>query len=160
MTWRKRDHYELLEISRDATTDEIKRAYRLQANAWHPDRFQSAYRKEVTERTGRINEAYEELVDPKRRKQYDALLPPEDEEVRPFPDEIQNVPAVWKRMSKWMRDEDVGAGFDRKMAYTAGDLLEKRRLPSEAQLPWMLAAWGKAIEGGFDPYASDDDEDE
>ena len=46
------------------------------------------------------------------------------------------------------------------LAFTAGDLLERRRVPSERQLPYMLQAWDAAIAAGFDPYASDEDEDD
>jgi len=158
MTWQKRDHYELLEIERDASPEELKRAQRLQLQAWHPDKFPASFKEAAVERTAAINRAFSELSNPALRKQYDALLVPEDEEVRPFPEDIQNVPRVWKRMASWMREEDAGSSWNRRMAFTAGDLLERRRTPSERQLPHMLDAWKVAVDEGFDPYAEEDDE--
>lgn len=63
-----RDYYEILGISRNATQQEIKSAYRRLALQWHPDRNKSA---EAEKRFKEINEAYEVLSDPKKRQAYD-----------------------------------------------------------------------------------------
>lgn len=63
-----RDYYEILGVSRDATEEEIKSAYRKKALEWHPDRNKSP---EATERFKEINEAYEVLSDPEKRSAYD-----------------------------------------------------------------------------------------
>jgi len=64
----KRDYYDVLEVSRDASAEEIKKAYRRLALKWHPDRNKT---KEAEERFKEINEAYEVLSDPKKRQAYD-----------------------------------------------------------------------------------------
>ena len=63
------DYYEVLEISRDASADEIKKAYRKLALKYHPDRNQGD--KEAEEKFKLVNEAYQALSDPKKRSIYD-----------------------------------------------------------------------------------------
>ena len=62
--------YELLRVDSNATTEEIKRAYRQEALIWHPDK--NAHRKEEAEtRFKKIAEAYSVLSDPIKRQEYD-----------------------------------------------------------------------------------------
>jgi len=65
----KKDYYEILGISREATQEEIKRAYRRLALKYHPDRNQGD--KEAEEKFKEIVEAYSVLSDPEKRKIYD-----------------------------------------------------------------------------------------
>lgn len=67
------DYYELLELDRKATDKEIKAAYRKLARKWHPDLHPAAEKKEAEEKFKKINEAYEVLKDPDKRKRYDRL---------------------------------------------------------------------------------------
>lgn len=64
----KRDYYEVLGISRDASDEEIKKAYRKLAFQYHPDRNKD---KGAEEKFKEINEAYEVLSDPQKRANYD-----------------------------------------------------------------------------------------
>ncbi|MCD6169551.1 MAG: molecular chaperone DnaJ [Candidatus Latescibacteria bacterium] len=65
----KRDYYEVLGIGRDATEEEIKKAYRRQAMRYHPDRNPGD--KEAEEKFKEAAEAYEVLIDPQKRAAYD-----------------------------------------------------------------------------------------
>ena len=64
-----RNYYEILGVSRNASADEIKRAYRTLARQYHPDR--NPGNKAAEEKFKDINEAYEILSDQTRRLQYD-----------------------------------------------------------------------------------------
>lgn len=66
----KRDYYEVLGVSRDATPDEIKRAYRRLAKQYHPDMHQDN-KEEAAEKFKEISEAYEVLMDKEKRAAYD-----------------------------------------------------------------------------------------
>jgi molecular chaperone DnaJ len=63
------DYYQLLSVSRNADTEEIKKAYRQLALKYHPDRNQGS--KEAEERFKEVTEAYEVLRDSEKRAMYD-----------------------------------------------------------------------------------------
>lgn len=65
----KRDYYEVLGISKNATEAEIKKAYRKLALKYHPDKNPDD--KEAEEKFKEAAEAYEALSDPKKRQMYD-----------------------------------------------------------------------------------------
>ncbi len=66
-----KDYYKILGVSRNASLDEIKRAYRKLALQYHPDRNPGD--KKAEERFKEINEAYQVLSDPQKRARYDQL---------------------------------------------------------------------------------------
>lgn len=66
-----KDLYELLGVSKSATAQELKAAYRRQALQWHPDKHQGADKKSAEEKFKGINRAYEILSDPQKRQMYD-----------------------------------------------------------------------------------------
>lgn len=65
----KRDYYEVLGIDKNASEDEIKKAYRKLAIKYHPDRNPDS--KEAEEKFKEAAEAYDVLHDPQKRQQYD-----------------------------------------------------------------------------------------
>ncbi|WP_412031322.1 molecular chaperone DnaJ [Metamycoplasma buccale] len=68
MNKNKRDYYEILGISKDATEKDIKSAYRKLAMQYHPDRNKAP---DAEEKFKEISEAYEVLSDPDKRAKYD-----------------------------------------------------------------------------------------
>jgi len=62
-----KDYYEVLGISKNATTEEIKKAYRKLAQQYHPDKAGKSSEEKFKE----VNEAYQVLSDPQKRARYD-----------------------------------------------------------------------------------------
>jgi len=69
MAAQKRDYYEVLGVSRGASADDIKKAYRKLAMKYHPDK--NPGNKEMEEKFKEASEAYAVLSEPEKRSQYD-----------------------------------------------------------------------------------------
>jgi len=90
------NHYQVLNVSRTATAQEIKRAYYKLAKQTHPDA--TGNDKTCEERFKRISEAHRVLCNAKMRKAYDQRLAAEDAErlrVSPVPNARQPTAASW-----------------------------------------------------------------
>jgi molecular chaperone DnaJ len=70
MATKKRDYYEILGINKDATEEDIKKAYRKLAMKFHPDRNPDS--KDAEEKFKEAKEAYEVLSEAEKRRAYDA----------------------------------------------------------------------------------------
>ncbi|XP_043796658.1 dnaJ homolog subfamily C member 7 isoform X2 [Apis laboriosa] len=72
---KRKDYYEILGIDKNASTDDIKKAYRKRAMVHHPDRHPNATegeKKEQEKKFKEVGEAYGILSDPKKRSRYDS----------------------------------------------------------------------------------------
>src|SRR5436853_5758390 len=73
MAMQFKDYYEVLGVARGASEDEIRKSFRKLARQYHPDVAKD--KKVAEEKFKEINEAYEVLSDPAKRKKYDELGP-------------------------------------------------------------------------------------
>lgn len=89
-----KDYYQTLGVSKDASQEDIKKAYRKLAVKYHPDKNQG--NKEAEERFKEVSEAYEVLRDPEKRKKYDKLG------------------------ANWKQYENAGAGYGYSQAERGG----------------------------------------
>src|SRR4051812_2404283 len=64
------DPYKVLGVAKNASEDEIKKAYRKLARQWHPD--QNAGNAQAEEKFKEVQEAYDTIGDPKKRKEFDS----------------------------------------------------------------------------------------
>ena len=92
----KRDYYEVLGVDKNASEDEIKRAYKKLARKYHPD--MNPGDKEAEEKFKEINEANEVLSDPEKKAMTSSALPapiPITAPVRAAVSAAVSISAIW-----------------------------------------------------------------
>ena len=99
----QRDYYQILEVSRNASSQEIKDAYRKLALQYHPDRNRE--NPAALERMKEINEAYAVLSDPRKKRDYDGLRE-------------QYGSQGYDRFRQTYTDEDIFRGSDINQIFT------------------------------------------
>jgi curved DNA-binding protein len=99
------DFYQILGVSRDASQDEIQRAYRKLARAYHPD---VNHDPGAEDRFKEVSEAYDVLSDPQTRRRYDAF----GRDFRQVPEDVD--PETWRR------SQQAGAGAGGGRARSSG----------------------------------------
>ena len=67
----KKDYYKTLEIEKNATPEEIKKAYRKLVRKWHPDAYKGDNKKEAEDKFKEVQEAYNILTDTQKKAMYD-----------------------------------------------------------------------------------------
>ena len=85
----KKDYYEILGVSKNATDEELKKAYRKMAKKYHPD-ANPDNKKEAEAKFKEVNEAYEVLSNPQKRKMYDQFGTADPQASR-----------IWRRRTFW-----------------------------------------------------------
>jgi curved DNA-binding protein CbpA len=123
-----RDYYDMLEVSRIATADEIKDAYHKLARQYHPDRFHqvdSGLRAEIGSAFARIAQAYEVLSEGGQRSAYDQKRQPQT------PGQVNAKPEQTKPGAPAAKKEDSRA----KLSFRRGmEALEQNQFDEAARL--------------------------
>ena len=109
-----RDYYGILGVSRDAKLEDIRKAYRKLSKKYHPDVNKEAG---AEEKYKEINEAYEVLKDPEKRKKYDKLgmnwrqgqdfTPPPEWQYSEFGDNMKNFSDFFQFVNEGISFEDI-----------------------------------------------------
>ncbi len=71
MAQSRKDYYEILGVSRNASDDDIRKAYRRLVKEWHPDAYKGSNKKDAEAKFKEIQEAYEVLSDKEKRAMFD-----------------------------------------------------------------------------------------
>ena len=127
----KRDYYEVLGVSKNASEDEIKKAYKKKAITYHPDRNPGA--KEAEEKFKEAAEAYDVLRDPQKRARYDQFGPEGVNGAGGFGGGGMNMDDIFSMFGDIFGGRGGFGGFGgggrpRKPQYRGGDLRLKVRL--------------------------------
>lgn len=114
------DYYATLGVDRDAGQDEIKKAYRRLARKYHPD---VSKEPDAGKRMAAINEAYEVLADPEKRKVYDAVGHQAWAQGARHADDVRPPPG-WQRGFESAADAEAFHGHGRDPGFAAADYSE------------------------------------
>ena len=127
MTTASTDHYEALEVPRDATPADLKTAYLRLIREYTPENDPERFRL--------VSEAYRTLSNAEKRKQYDredALSPGAEEKLHEIMEQAEEDAASATRALRALRDKHDGAPGDRRIGFQLGILLDRQDRHSEA----------------------------
>src|SRR5438128_10865938 len=100
-----KDYYKILELSHDASQEDIKNQWRFFVQAWHPDKFANLdYKRRAEEKFMEVTEAYEVLRHPESRQAYNALRAEEEHQRK-----AQAARAVQKRKREELHKQEEPA---------------------------------------------------
>ncbi|HLY30281.1 MAG TPA: J domain-containing protein, partial [Ktedonobacterales bacterium] len=105
-----KDYYKILGVARTASADDIKKAFRQLARKYHPD--VNPGNKTAEARFKEINEAYEVLSDPDKRRKYDTLGPNWQEQFGPAPSRSRDSATAAGRATSRPGGRTGGASYD------------------------------------------------
>jgi curved DNA-binding protein len=108
-----RDFYEILGVPRDASQDDIQRAYRKLARSYHPD---VNHDPAAEDRFKDISEAYNVLSDPQTRRRYDAFGP----DFRQVPEDMD--PETWRRSRAGAGAGSARGGREAGFGFSSSDI--------------------------------------
>lgn len=157
MTNIRRDYYEVLGVAKNATEEDIKKAYRKLAMKFHPDRNPGEGQKRAEEQFKEVKEAYEMLYDPQKRADYDQyghagvdnapstgqdytyVYEPSDEMLRQWAQQDAAIDAAIKALQQ---DADSLLGVGRRARANGASVLEQLTNEREARENRVVAAIG------------------
>lgn len=132
-----KNYYDILELNSDVSQERIREQYRLLLHAWHPDKFPTQEQKrKAEEKIKEINEAYEVLGDPDKRKQYDY--------------KINNPnPVNQEKKSPVDRETPENKTYDREVdiCQSCGQLAEVRQVKLYQNIGLLFRRLTKHVEG-------------
>ena len=154
-----KDYYAILGVSRDASADDIKRAYRKLARKYHPD---VSKEKNAEERFKEVGEAYETLKDAEKRAAYDQLgRHAPGEEIRPPPDWGESFGgAPFGPGGSSFEDTDLGdlfAGLAGRRRQSRTGPVPGRDIEAQVRIPFDQAFRGGEVELGLADVELGDD---
>jgi molecular chaperone DnaJ len=141
----KRDYYEILGLKKNATHEELKRAYRELALRHHPDRVPAEKKKEAEDTFKEISEAYAVLSDPQKRALYDQYGHAGVDQKFAREDIFKGTD--FGSVFEGLGDLGMGGGFFENLFGDAGfDLFGARRRRANAQSGAAASARGRDLE--------------
>mmetsp|Transcript_59986 Transcript_59986/g.111270 ORF Transcript_59986/g.111270 Transcript_59986/m.111270 type:complete len:253 (+) Transcript_59986:82-840(+) len=150
--------YQILGVSRNASDEELKRAYRRLALKWHPDKHQGDSKQQAAERFKQVSEAYHVLSKPELRAEYDDSL---TDSGRTNKGGMTGSKVLWTKTYGWSsfnisfgwigEADQYGQADDESTRSTATD-----GSTSTTSTPWSPFDVFREAFGGIDPSATMD----
>ena len=143
------DYYKLLSIEKDASTEDIKKAYRKLAKKYHPDTNKGC--KSAEEKFKQISEAYKTLSDPQKRRNYDRFGTSEPHP-RGFSGHTINIDDIMKNMGYGFGNNFNSAGDPFNHEFQQQATPQKKRIHPDIKIAVKIDL-KQAIRGGKIKFA-------